>query len=433
MKSLVLLLVFFCSAIELPAQNESVSSIHPLNVGDIVTDIEFSHILNYPSKTARLSDFKGRLVILDFWATWCSSCIHSFPDLDSLQKKFAGQLQIILVNAKNTGDDEKKATAFFEKRRMDNGSKYQLPAALYDTVADQLFRHTLIPHCAWIDGNRNVVAITSSEQVTEDHINALLNGKPVTWAMKKDQDIDKPLFAGKDLPEDSLVQYSIFLKGQFDGLPGGTRIRTRGKVVHGIVMTNTCLLQMYQQVAKALIPGFTKNSMILQVKDSSDLIPDTADATREQWYMDHAYNFDLIVPIVDADKLNNYILEDLNKYSGYFGKIEKRRVKCLVLENNNLAKKIVHKQEPSENNLAQTGALKYLQNQQISILVNYLNGLLSMRVLDETGFTQPVYLKLPADLADIPALQKALLKYGFILVEAERELNMLVLTEKSNH
>ncbi len=115
------------------------AAIQPLTIGDAIPDIVFGKMINYASPTAKLSDFAGKLVILDFWATWCSSCIHNFPVLDSLQKQFAGRLQILLVNAKNTGDDEMKVLTFFEKRRMKNGGRYQLPSVLYDSTADRLF------------------------------------------------------------------------------------------------------------------------------------------------------------------------------------------------------------------------------------------------------------------------------------------------------
>jgi thiol-disulfide isomerase/thioredoxin len=36
--------------------------------------------------------FNGKLMILDFWATWCGACISKFPKLDSLQKKYADKL-----------------------------------------------------------------------------------------------------------------------------------------------------------------------------------------------------------------------------------------------------------------------------------------------------------------------------------------------------
>jgi thiol-disulfide isomerase/thioredoxin len=70
-----------------------------LKVGDTLPDLSTFKL------EGKLPDsLKGKVVIVDFWASWCKPCAESFPMLDELQKKYGDKLVIIGVNV-----DEKAA------------------------------------------------------------------------------------------------------------------------------------------------------------------------------------------------------------------------------------------------------------------------------------------------------------------------------------
>lgn len=66
---------------------------------------EFSRdiVANGKGKAA-LSSYKGKVVIVDFWATWCEPCKKSFPKLQDLYTKYKGQLEIVAIS-----EDEENA------------------------------------------------------------------------------------------------------------------------------------------------------------------------------------------------------------------------------------------------------------------------------------------------------------------------------------
>ena len=60
----------------------------------------------------RFGDFKGQVLVLDFYATWCEPCRRSVPHLIELQKKYENQgLRVVGLNV-GGGDDEEKVPAF---------------------------------------------------------------------------------------------------------------------------------------------------------------------------------------------------------------------------------------------------------------------------------------------------------------------------------
>ena len=90
----------------------------PVNQKSTATAPDFS-LPTADGKTLKLSDYKGKAVIIDFWATWCPPCRKGIPDLIELQKKYGSKgLQIIGVSV---DQDTKKDVVPFIK---DKGINY---------------------------------------------------------------------------------------------------------------------------------------------------------------------------------------------------------------------------------------------------------------------------------------------------------------------
>ena len=65
------------------------------------------------AKTVNLQDYRGRFVLLNFWATWCSPCLKEMPDLENAYNEM-GQEKLVVL-AVGMGESVEKIKAFFNK------------------------------------------------------------------------------------------------------------------------------------------------------------------------------------------------------------------------------------------------------------------------------------------------------------------------------
>lgn len=74
-------------------------------------------------KTATLAQFKGKVVVLNLWATWCAPCVKEMPQLDRLQGMFpAKDLAVVTVSMDMAG--WRAVEPFWEKRGLKNITPY---------------------------------------------------------------------------------------------------------------------------------------------------------------------------------------------------------------------------------------------------------------------------------------------------------------------
>tara|TARA_B100000287_G_scaffold123597_1_gene115559 strand:+ start:4050 stop:4523 length:474 start_codon:yes stop_codon:yes gene_type:complete len=112
---------------------------------------DFSILSNLEGNSFNLNDYKGNIIILNIWATWCKPCIAEFESLEKVKEKFKDiKVKIIAVS----NEDLKLINSFLDKRKFDlefiklNGdlsyfNAYSLPTTVvYDKNGDESFRLT---------------------------------------------------------------------------------------------------------------------------------------------------------------------------------------------------------------------------------------------------------------------------------------------------
>jgi cytochrome c biogenesis protein CcmG/thiol:disulfide interchange protein DsbE len=80
---------------------------HPAQIAAVAPDFT----VHNGSQTIKLSQFRGKIVVLNFWATWCAPCIDELPGLQQLQAS-RPDIQVLAVSI----DDDPKAYTDFLKQ-----------------------------------------------------------------------------------------------------------------------------------------------------------------------------------------------------------------------------------------------------------------------------------------------------------------------------
>lgn len=126
-------------------------------------------------KTIRLSDYRGKAVVLNFWATWCPPCRHEIPWLVDLQKQYGPHgLEIIGISMDETGPAAVKQFA----ERM--GVNYKVVMGDNSVVANYGGVRVL-PTTFYIGRDGKVVSVVPgliSRQEMEGIIQRSLSSKP---------------------------------------------------------------------------------------------------------------------------------------------------------------------------------------------------------------------------------------------------------------
>lgn len=113
-------------------------------------------------------DLTGKVVVIEFWATWCGPCVAAIPHLNELSRKFQNRgVQIISVSDEEATTVEK----FLAKRPIEGWVALDTDGSIFNTYAVQAR-----PRTALVDARGNLLALADVDQVTDEILEQLLAG-----------------------------------------------------------------------------------------------------------------------------------------------------------------------------------------------------------------------------------------------------------------
>src|SRR5260221_417625 len=170
MRALRTTIVAWCTLVLLTCDSFAIADKDGPKIGDVPPPLTLSRTLQGPPTQGLSWDkLKGKVVVLEFWATWCSPCVKAIPHLNSLVEQFQDKPVVFLSV---TSENEDVVRTFLKKHPVESGIGIDDYEAL-----NKAFHIRGIPHTVIVNADGRIAAITHPAQLQAHHLEEVLSGK----------------------------------------------------------------------------------------------------------------------------------------------------------------------------------------------------------------------------------------------------------------
>lgn len=383
-----------------------------LKVGQELPSLSPIPLINYETDEIGLRELNDKVIILDFFDTYCSNCIRDMPKLQKLQDALGDQLQIVLI----TWQDREVMEKFYDTNGYLKEHKVHLPTIYGDTLLRKYFPHKGVPHTAWLYQNR-VQAITFADFSTAENVQKLYADGSIQLPLKSDFAELNDQMESNTLGRGRIG--SVELTGYIDGIPsGGLKIEydsINNTTISSI--SNLDILGAYTSTwAKIKKPEYLLKDgrIIWNVQNPNRYRDDNNGSEGQFWLLGNAINYLRTDPFLRSEEeIARLILQDLNTFLGLKVYWDKREISCLILQKLDTNEDIYTGENKGAGG---TGMLTFMVDYQTNFPPVY----------DGVNSSQKINVD---DYSSLYALNKQLEKYGLILVEGIRKMEVLIIEE----
>jgi len=407
-------------------------------IGKQCPDVTLNIFQDGKVKKAKISDYRGKFLIIDFWATWCVPCINSLSRLNKIQADLGDKVQVLPMSSESRDVISK----FIANRNKEQ--PFILPTAIDEQKLHEYFTHSFIPFTIILNKEGVVISMPNSEEVTEDNLRKIISDEHASIRQTTDNgsghdfNPNQPLYSQPKFNTTG-IYYSQLSRYNKD-LPGMAHVQEfKDSVLGGrITVLNVSVASLYGFAFGKFGPATDTDAyidpsrMIFLTKDSDQMIRPKS-TNRDDWFQKYAYSYELVVPNYLTEKAHSIMVSDLERFFPYTATREKRRRLCWVLQTLG-GKKYPKSQGGTENADVELDSVN-LRNSSLTqfdyIMEKKFLAWTHLPFVDETGINYDIDLQLEVKVTDPVALKAALNAVGLDLKKEERLINIVVIRDKS--